>query len=205
MTELIETGVKAVDLYAPLPLGGRLAICGETGSGQMVVAFEIVHNVVARTGATAHFFVEDDPEQFRRGLRESGVEAEVSPGSQATYAELRLDGSVLGTIVLGEDPEAHSWIELSRDLLKTGQLPAVDAARSGTRLALGEHSKLAEAARESVAERSLAGASVLAFLRQWFTVAEPWTGQPGEYVGLEQTLSGTRQFVKPRAELGHSG
>ena len=198
MNELIQTGVKAVDLYAPLPRGGRLAIRGERGTGQAVVAFEIVHNVCTHIKATAHFFVEDDPEQFRRALRESGVEAEVSLGSGVTYAELRKDGSVLGTIVLGEDPKAQSWVTLSRDLLKAGQLPAVDAAQSGTSLALGEHSELAAAARESVAERNIAGASMLAFLRQWFTVAEPWTGQPGEYVSLEQTLSGVRQFVTPR-------
>jgi hypothetical protein len=195
MNELIETGVKAVDLYAPLPRGGRLAIRGERGTGQAVVAFEVVHNVCTHTKATAHFFVEDDLEQFRRGLRESGVEAEVSPGSGMTYAELRKDGSVLGTIVLGDDPEAQSWVTLSRDLLKSGQLPAVDATKSGTRLELGDHSELAGAAREAVAEGSLAGASMLAFLRQWFTVAEPWTGQPGEYVTLEQTLSGARQFI----------
>ena len=195
MNELIETGIKAVDLYAPLPRGGRLAIRGERGSGQAVVAFEIVLNVCTHAKATAHFFVEDDLEQFHRGLRESGVEAEVSPGSGVTYAELRKDGYVLGTIVLGHDPEAESWITLSRDLLKSGQLPAVDAANSGTRLELGDHSELAGAARQSVAQGTLAGASMLAFLRQWFTVAEPWTGQPGEYVSLGQTLSGTRQFV----------
>ena len=195
MNDLIETGIKAVDLYAPLPRGGRLAIRGERGTGQAVVAFEVVHNVCTHTKATAHFFVEDDPEQLRRGLRESGVAAEVSPSSGATYAELRKDGAVLGTIVIGEDPQADSWITLSRDLLKSGQLPAVDAARSGTRLELGPHSELAGQARKAVAEGSMAGASMLAFLRQWFTVAEPWTGQPGEYVSLEQTLSGTRQFV----------
>jgi F0F1-type ATP synthase beta subunit len=199
MNELIETGIKAVDLYAPLPRGGRLAIRGERGTGQAVVAFEVVHNVCTHAKATAHFFVGDDLEQFRRGLRESGVEAEVSPSSGVTYAELRKDGTVLGTIVLGDDPEADSWITLSRDLLKSGQLPAVDATQSGTRLELGDHSELAAAARESVAEGSMAGSSMLAFLRQWFTVAEPWTGQPGEYVSLEQTLSGARQFVRSRA------
>ena len=198
MNDLVETGVKAVDLYAPLPSGGRLAIRGERGTGQAVVAFEIVHNVCTRTGASAHFFVADDPEQFRRGLRESGVEAEVSPGSDVTYAELRQDGQVLGTIVLGDDPEADSWITLSRNLLKSGQLPAVDAVQSGTHLELGDHSELAAAARESVAAGTLAGAAVLAFLRQWFTVAEPWTGQPGEYASLEQTLSGAREFVRSR-------
>jgi len=198
MNELVETGVKAVDLYAPLPRGGRLAIRGERGSGQAVVAFEVVHNVCTHIKATAHFFVEDDPEQFRRGLRESGVEAEVTPGRGVTYAELRKDGSLLGTIVLGDDSDADSWITLSRDLLKSGQLPAVDATQSGTRLELGDHSELARAARESVAEGNMAGASMLAFLRQWFTVAEPWTGQPGEYVSLEQTLSGARQFVRLR-------
>lgn len=143
MNGLIETGIKAVDLYAPLPRGGRLAIRGERGTGQAVVTFEIVHNVCTHTKATAHFFVEDDTEQFRRGLRESGVEAEVSPSDRATYAELRKDGSVLGTIVIGDDPEADSWIMLSRDLLKSGQLPAVDATQSGTRLELGAHSELA--------------------------------------------------------------
>jgi hypothetical protein len=199
MNDLIETGIKAVDLYAPLLRGGRLAIRGERGTGQAVVAFELVHNVCTHTDATAHFFVEDDLEQFRRGLRESGVEADVSPGSDTTYAELREKGSVLGTIVLGDDPEADSWITLSRDLLKAGQLPAVDAAQSGTRLELGDHSELAAAARVSVAEGNIAGASILAFLRQWFTVAEPWTGQPGEYVSLEQTLSGARQFIKSLA------
>jgi len=198
MTEIVETGVKAVDLYAPLSRGGRLAIRGEQGSGQAVVAFEIVHNVSSRTGATAEFFVEDDPERFRRGLRETGVEADVSPSSSGTYVELRKDGTTLGTIVLGDDPNADSWVTLTRDLLLSGQLPAVDATNSGSRLELGEHTELASAARESVAERSLAGASVLAFLRQWFAVAEPWTGQPGEYVSLDQTLSGTRQFIKPR-------
>jgi F0F1-type ATP synthase beta subunit len=198
MTDLIETGVKAVDLYAPLARGGRLAIRGERGSGQAVVAFEIVHNVCHHTGATAHFFVEDDPEQFRRGLRESGLETEVSPSSNGTFAELRQEGSLLGTIVLGEDSKADSWVTLSRDLLKSGQLPAVDATQSGTRLVLGEHSELADAVREAVADRSLAGASVLAFLRQWFTVAEPWTGQPGEYASIGQTLSGARQFVRRR-------
>jgi len=90
------------------------------------------------------------------------------------------------------------WVTLTRDLLLSGQLPAVDATNSGSRLELGEHTELASAARESVSKRSLAGASVLAFLRQWFAVAEPWTGQPGEYVSLDQTLSGTRQFIKPR-------
>jgi F0F1-type ATP synthase beta subunit len=199
MSDLIETGIKAIDLYAPLPRGGRLAIRGERGSGQAVVAFEVVHNVRTHTGATAHFFVEDDPEQFRRGLRESGVEAEVSPGSGPTFVELRRDGSVIGTIVLGGDPEADSWITLSRDLLKSGQLPGVDATQSGTRLELGDHSELAGAARQAVAEGNMAGASILAFLRQWFTVAEPWTGQPGEYVSLEQTLSGARQFVSSLA------
>ncbi|MGA8922358.1 MAG: hypothetical protein WB682_04365 [Candidatus Dormiibacterota bacterium] len=199
MNELIETGVKAVDLYAPLPSGGRLAIRGELGTGPAVVAFEVVHNVCTRTKASAHFFVADDLEQFRRGLRESGVEAEVSSSSGLTYAELRKNGLVLGTIVLGDDPEADSWITLSRDLLKSGQLPAVDATQSGTRLELGDHSKLAAAARQSVADGNLAGASMLAFLRQWFTVAEPWTGQPGEYVSMEETLSGTRQFVKSLA------
>jgi hypothetical protein len=161
-----------------------------------VVAFEIARNVVERQGATAHFFVDGDAEQFRSGVRESGLSAEVSPTQQTTYGELRRDGEVLGTIVIGEDPDADSHIVLKRTLLLTGQLPAVDAGQSSSRLELGEHTRVAAAARAAVGEQKLAGASVLMFLRQWFTVAEPWTGQPGEYSTLENTVAGVRQFVE---------
>lgn len=198
MIEIVETGIKAVDLYAPLRRGGLLAIGGEPGNGQLVLAFEIVRNLRARTGASVRFIVDGDVERFRQGLLESSVEADVAAGEGPTRAELRSGGDLLATVVIGQDPAAESWVTLTRDLLKAGQIPAIDAARSGTLLDIGDHGSIAAAAREAVEAGGVAGAGVLAFLRQWFTVAEPWTGQPGEYSALGQTLSGTSQFVTRR-------
>lgn len=197
MNELIETGVKAVDLYAPLRLGGRLAIGGEPGNGQAVLALEITHNLVARRGAAARYFVAGDVEQYRRALREAGIEAGVEAGQDGTYGELVVDGRLIGTLVIGADEAADSHVVLTRELVKRGQLPAVDAEQSGCRLELGEHGVLAAQARAAISDQGLKGATVLAFLRQWFTVAEPWTGQPGEYSPLDATLAGVRQLLRP--------
>lgn len=196
MTELIETGVKAVDLYAPLPRSGRLAINAEPGAGGLVLAMEIVHNL-CRGGAVARFVTGDDPEQLRRALREADVAADVLAGEGPTRAEVRSQGTVLATVVLGEDAGAQAQVTVDRALLQQGQLPAVAAAGSSSSAASGDHARLADAARRAIAEGR--GAGVLAFLRQWFHVAEPWTGQPGEYSTLAQTLDGVRQLVSPTA------
>lgn len=196
MTELIETGVRAVDLFAPLALGGRLAIGGEPGTGQVVLAFEITRNLTSR-GMTARYRVGGDVEEFRRALREAGVDAAAEPGGNSTRCDLLEDGRVLATLLVGADEAAESYVVLSRELLKQGQLPAVDAASSGSRLELGAHGELAAEARAAIAEQGLKGAMVLAFLRQWFAVSEPWTGQPGECFPLESTLAGVRQMLRP--------
>jgi len=44
--ELIETGIKAIDFFAPLRRGGRLGIFGGAGVGKTVLLSELMHNVV---------------------------------------------------------------------------------------------------------------------------------------------------------------
>lgn len=45
---LFETGIKAVDLLAPIPQGGLVSIVGGNGVGLLVVAEEIIHQVATR-------------------------------------------------------------------------------------------------------------------------------------------------------------
>lgn len=194
--EVIETGIKAVDLFAPLVRGGTLSIGGPPGAGQVVLALEIVHNLIVKRGCRAVFTV-PDVEFFRNGLRESGIDSEVKPGAAPGRIRISEKGAVLATIVLGEDREATSWALLSVDLLKAGQLPAIDATRSASSAALpAEHTTLAAKARDAIAKPTGARAGfLLAFLRQWFSVGEPWTGQPAEYSSLTNTLAGARRLL----------
>jgi F-type H+-transporting ATPase subunit beta len=44
--ELFETGIKAVDFFAPLVKGGKLGIFGGAGLGKTVLLSELMHNIV---------------------------------------------------------------------------------------------------------------------------------------------------------------
>jgi F-type H+-transporting ATPase subunit beta len=46
--ELFETGVKAIDLMAPLAQGGKAAMFGGAGVGKTVLVMELIHAMVAR-------------------------------------------------------------------------------------------------------------------------------------------------------------
>ncbi len=48
-TEILETGIKVVDLIAPYALGGKIGLFGGAGVGKTVIIMELIHNI-----ATAH-------------------------------------------------------------------------------------------------------------------------------------------------------
>jgi F-type H+-transporting ATPase subunit beta len=47
-TQIFETGVKAIDLLAPLARGGKAAMFGGAGVGKTVLVMELIHAMVAR-------------------------------------------------------------------------------------------------------------------------------------------------------------
>jgi len=46
--QLLETGVKVIDLFAPLVKGGKVGLFGGSGVGKTMLLTEILHNVVGR-------------------------------------------------------------------------------------------------------------------------------------------------------------
>jgi len=46
--EIIETGIKAVDFFAPLLKGGKLGIFGGAGLGKTVLLLELMHNLILK-------------------------------------------------------------------------------------------------------------------------------------------------------------
>ena len=45
-TKVLETGIKAIDFFAPLLEGGKLGLFGGAGVGKTILLTEIIHNVV---------------------------------------------------------------------------------------------------------------------------------------------------------------
>ncbi len=76
-TEILETGLKVVDLFAPILKGGKVGIFGGAGVGKTVVIQELIRNIATEHGGYSVFA--GVGERTREGndlwheMRESGV------------------------------------------------------------------------------------------------------------------------------------
>ena len=52
---IFETGIKAIDVLAPLERGGKAGLFGGAGVGKTVLIMEMIHNVVGRHGGVSLF------------------------------------------------------------------------------------------------------------------------------------------------------
>lgn len=48
-TEILETGIKVVDLICPYAKGGKIGLFGGAGVGKTVLIMELIHNVALLT------------------------------------------------------------------------------------------------------------------------------------------------------------
>ena len=76
-TQILETGIKVVDLIAPYSRGGKIGLFGGAGVGKTVLIMELVHNIATQHGGYSVF--SGVGERTREGndlwseMKESGV------------------------------------------------------------------------------------------------------------------------------------
>lgn len=76
-TQILETGIKVVDLIAPYALGGKVGLFGGAGVGKTVLIMELIHNIATEHGGYSVFA--GVGERTREGndlwneMKESGV------------------------------------------------------------------------------------------------------------------------------------
>ena len=76
-TQVLETGIKVVDLIAPYALGGKIGLFGGAGVGKTVLLMELIRNIATEHGGVSVFA--GVGERTREGndlwaeMRESGV------------------------------------------------------------------------------------------------------------------------------------
>jgi len=76
-TEILETGIKVIDLLTPYPKGGKIGLFGGAGVGKTVIIMELIHNIAVQHGGISVFG--GVGERTREGndlwleMRESGV------------------------------------------------------------------------------------------------------------------------------------
>jgi len=214
--ELIETGIKVIDVMCPLTRGGTVAIAGEYAAGPMVVTEELCRRLNEKPGGVSIFtFIPPGP----------------GPSFQEVWVKEGHSGGTAGTVqtfyFLGEEawtaerlsalPAVDAVIRLSRELARLGIYPTVDTIVSRSRL-LDEtlvdrdHAEVAAQVREALTACSagttgpgaLSAAAdlstqrvrkLLRFFAQPFFAAAPYTKQPGPYVPREDALRGCRAIL----------
>ncbi|MDT8384702.1 MAG: F0F1 ATP synthase subunit beta [Gammaproteobacteria bacterium] len=76
-TEIFETGIKAIDLLAPLERGGKSGMFGGAGVGKTVVINEMINNMAARYEGVSLFCGIGErmreAEEMYRAMQDSGV------------------------------------------------------------------------------------------------------------------------------------
>lgn len=81
-TEVLETGIKVIDLFAPFVKGGKVGLFGGAGVGKTVIIMELIRNIAAEHGGLSVFA--GVGERTREGndlyreMKESGVLAKTA-------------------------------------------------------------------------------------------------------------------------------
>lgn len=103
VVEILETGIKVIDLLAPYAKGGKIGLFGGAGVGKTVLIQELIHNVATESGGYSIFT--GVGERSREGnelwtdMKESGViektalvfgQMNESPGARMRVAETGL-------------------------------------------------------------------------------------------------------------------
>jgi F-type H+-transporting ATPase subunit beta len=77
ITEIFQTGIKAIDLLAPLEKGGKAGLFGGAGVGKTVLISELIHNMVSRYQGVSIFCGigerSREGEELYREMKEVGV------------------------------------------------------------------------------------------------------------------------------------
>jgi RNA polymerase sigma factor (sigma-70 family) len=211
--EILETGIKVIDIMCPLVRGGTVAIAGELRAGTTVVTEELVRRLSGGADGVSLFALAPwTLVSIADALKEDGYsEGTVGPiqtfyfrSEEGAWTPERLAG-LAGVDVV---------IRLSVALAGRGIYPTVDPLTSRSRLIEsgcldGEH--LALAARIRTALRALLAPDastpaaeplaleraekLLRFFAQPFYVAEPYTKHSGVTVGLAESLRVCREIL----------
>jgi F-type H+/Na+-transporting ATPase subunit beta len=225
--EVVETGIKVIDVMSPIRAGGSVALAGENGAGTTVVMEEIVRRIAGSGHPVTLLILIPPPSDFwppsldpsysiAEQLKNEGY-SEGTIGSVQTF----FVGGKAGAWTAGElqtFAPVDTLIHLSRRMILRKTYPGVDVMTTRARLLDDELLKrediaIARGAHHAIgalraAEENPAVVSdpilverarkLQAFFSQPFFVAEPYTKRPGSHVTRADALRGCREILEGR-------
>jgi RNA polymerase sigma factor (sigma-70 family) len=223
--EVVETGIKVIDVMCPIRAGGSVAIASENGAGGTVVMEEIVRRIGNSSHPVTMFMLIPPPSElwppsleenysFSEDLRKDGY-SEGTVGNLQTFFLTGIKGPWTPQ-TLAPLAAVDSLIVLARDMIVRKNYPGVDVRTTRARLlddarlpadvvSIAREVRDAIAWRLAVMDNPDAGTpdpvrmerarKLQAFFSQPFYVAEPYTRRPGCYVSRADALRGCREIL----------
>ena len=223
--DVVETGIKVIDVMGPIRAGGSVAIASENGAGGTVVMEEIVRRIGKCPHPVTMFMLIPPPSElwppsleenysFSEDLRKEGY-SEGTAGNLQTFFLTGIKGPWTPETLATLAP-VDTLIVLARDMIVRKNYPGVDVRT--TRSKLLDDVKLpadvvaiAREVRDAIALRRVAtdhpevgtpdpilmerARKLQSFFSQPFYVAEPYTKRPGSYVSRADALRGCREIL----------
>src|SRR5204863_287553 len=189
-TELLETGIKVIDLVCPFAKGGKVGLFGGAGVGKTVNMLELINNIATQHSGLSVFAGVGERTREGNDFYHEMIEAEVIDLANITESKVAM---VFGQ--MNEPPGNRLRVGLTgltmaeyfrdegRDILFF-----VDNIYRFTLLAMAELSPEAKPA-ESRARK------IHRFITQPFSVAKNFPRQEGKYVQLKDTIRRSRMLV----------
>jgi F-type H+-transporting ATPase subunit beta len=118
--EVLQTGIKCIDFFAPILKGGRLGLFGGAGVGKTILLTEIIHNVVIIDKKDTVSVFTGVGERVREGqeLYETLGEAQVLPSVSLIYGNMGANPAVrLRTALAGVTIAEHFRDDLQKNVL----------------------------------------------------------------------------------------
>jgi RNA polymerase sigma factor (sigma-70 family) len=223
--EVVETGIKVIDVMCPIRAGGSVAIASENGAGGTVVMEEIVRRIGSSPHPVTMFMLIPPPSElwppsleenysFSEDLRKEGY-SEGTVGNLQTFFLTGIKGPWTPQTLAPLAP-VDSLIVLARDMIVRKSYPGVDVRTTRARLLddarlPADVVSLAREVRDAIAWRRAAmdnpdaetpdpvrmerARKLQSFFSQPFFVAEPYTKRPGSYVSRADALRGCREIL----------
>jgi len=105
--EILETGIKVVDLIAPYPKGGKVGLFGGAGVGKTVVILELINNIAKEHAGTSVFGGVGERTREGNDLWHEMADAKLSDGTTV------LDKAALIFGQMNEPPGARARVGLT--------------------------------------------------------------------------------------------
>ncbi len=105
--EILETGIKVVDLIAPYPKGGKVGLFGGAGVGKTVVILELINNIAKQHAGTSVFGGVGERTREGNDLWNEMADAKLSDGTTV------LDKAALIFGQMNEPPGARARVGLT--------------------------------------------------------------------------------------------